>query len=166
MSQDTLQMMRDKGAWLSMQAILDDEDAIPFPEGSENRRKFLQVAAGTDYVYQTAREMGVKTVWGTDTLFDPELAKKQGKQLAKLGRWFPANEALAQATSLAGELCQACGPRDPFANGKIGVVAEGGHADLLLVNGNPLDDLDLVANPEDNFAMIMKAGTVYKDTLA
>lgn len=165
-TQDTLQMMKDKGTWLSMQAILNDEDAIPFPEGSENQRKFLQVTEGTDFVYKTARELGVKTVWGTDTLFDPELAKKQGKQLAKLGRWYPNHEALAQATSKAGELCQACGPRDPFGNGTIGVVAEGGHADLLLVNGNPLDDINLVADPETNFAMIMKAGKIYKNTVA
>ncbi|WP_226629729.1 metal-dependent hydrolase family protein [Alloyangia pacifica] len=165
LSGDGLQMVKDKGAWLSMQAILDDEDAIPFPEGSENQRKFLQVTEGTESVYTTARELGVKMVWGTDTLFDPELAKKQGKQLAKLGRWFPNHEALAQATSKAGELCQACGPRDPYGNGTIGVVAEGGHADLLLVNGNPLEDIDLVADAETNFAMIMKGGVIHKNTL-
>lgn len=165
LTQDTLQVMKDQGTWLSMQPILDDEDAIPFPEGSENRRKFLQVAEGTDNVYRTARELGVPMVFGTDTLFDPELARKQGKQFAKLGRWFPAHEALAQATSVAGRLCQACGPRDPYANGTIGVVAEGGHADLLLVNGNPLENLDLIADPETNFAMIMKGGTVHKNAL-
>ncbi|MCA0938465.1 amidohydrolase family protein [Salipiger pacificus] len=165
LSADGLQMVKDKGAWLSMQVILNDEDAIPFPDGSENQRKFLTVTEGTDFIYRTARERGVNMVWGTDTLFDPELAKKQGKQLAKLGRWFPNHEALAQATSKAGELCQACGPRDPYGNGTLGVVAEGGHADLLLVNGNPLEDIDLVADPENNFAMIMKGGAIHKNTL-
>ena len=106
LSGDGLQMVKDKGAWLSMQAILNDEDAIPFPEGSENQRKFLQVTEGTESVYTTARELGVKMVWGTDTLFDPELAKKQGKQLAKLGRWFPNHEALAQA-NVEGEASRA-----------------------------------------------------------
>ncbi len=165
LTNDTLEFMKDKGTWLSMQPVLDDEDAIPFEEGSENRRKFVQVTKGTDHVYKAARELGVKMVWGTDTLFDPELAKKQGKQLAKLGRWFPNHEALAQATSKAGELCQACGPRDPYGNGTIGVVAEGGHADLLLVNGNPLEDINLVADPETNFAMIMKGGAIHKNTI-
>ncbi len=87
LTQDTLSVMKAKETWLSMQPILDDEDAIPFPEGSENRRKFIEVTKGTDNVYKTARELGVRTVFGTDTLFDPELARKQGKLLAKLGRW-------------------------------------------------------------------------------
>ena len=73
--------------------------------------------------------------------------------------------ALAQATSLAGELCQACGPLDPYAKATISVVAEGGHADLLLVNGNPLEAINLVADSDANFAMIMKGGVTYKNTL-
>jgi imidazolonepropionase-like amidohydrolase len=44
-------------------------------------------------------------------------------------------------------------------------VKEGAHADLILVDGNPLEDLDLVADPEKNFSMIMKAGIVYKNTI-
>jgi hypothetical protein len=57
-----------------MQPILDDEDATPFPEGSENRRKFVEVTAGTENVYCMAREFGIRTVFGTDTLFEPDLA--------------------------------------------------------------------------------------------
>ncbi len=57
-----------------------------------------------------------------------------------------------------------CGPRDPYP-GDLGVVKQGAHADLILVDGNPLEDLDLVADPDKNFSMIMKAGIVYKNTL-
>jgi len=41
LGEDVIKLMAEKGAWLSMQPILDDEDAIPFPEGSPNRAKFL-----------------------------------------------------------------------------------------------------------------------------
>jgi imidazolonepropionase-like amidohydrolase len=48
---------------------------------------------------------------------------------------------------------------------KIGVVAEGALADLLLVDGNPLENLSLIADPEKNFLVIMKDGVVYKNRL-
>ena len=157
--------MKKKGAYLSMQPILDDEDAIAFPEGSFSRQKYLEVTEGTDRVYKLAKKVGVKIVFGTDTLFDPELAEKQGKQLAKLGRWFTPVEALRQATSTAGELLAKSGPRSPYRQGELGVIKAGAYADLILVNGNPLENLDLVANPEQNFHLIMKDGVVYKNQL-
>lgn len=162
---ETLRMMKDKGTILSMQPILDDEDAIPFAEGSEQREKFVLVTAGTDNVYRLAREIGVKTVFGTDALFDPTLAQKQGKMLAKLGKWYTPVEALRQATSTAGEVLALSGPRGPYQDGPLGVVREGAYADLILVDGNPLENLDLVADADKNFAMIMKDGKIYKNTI-
>jgi len=163
--EDTLRLMKDRGVFLSMQPILDDEDAIPFPEGSPSRAKFIEVTEGTDNVYRLAREIGVKTVFGTDALFDPTLAEKQGKLLAKLGRWYTPVEALRQATSTAGELLALSGPRNPYPDGPLGVIAVGAYADLILVDGNPLEDLDLVADPEANFDLIMKDGVIYKDDM-
>ncbi len=49
--------------------------------------------------------------------------------------------------------------------GKLGVIAEGTYADLTLVDGDPLKDLDLVADPDKNFVVIMKDGKIYKHTL-
>ena len=157
--------MKKKGDYLSMQPILDDEDAIPFPEGSFSRQKFIEVTEGTDRVYQLAKKVGVKIVFGTDTLFDPSLAEKQGKQLAKLGRWFTPTEALRQATSTAGELLAMSGPRNPYPDGPLGVIRKGAYADLILVDGNPLENLDLVAEPAINFDLIMKNGVIYKNDL-
>lgn len=165
LSEKTLKLMKKKGAYLSMQPILDDEDGISFPEGSFSHQKYLTVTEGTNHVYKLARKVGVKIVFGTDTLFDPELAEKQGKQLAKLSRWFTPVEALRQATSIAGELLALSGPRSPYPLGKLGVIEKGAYADLILVNGNPLEDLDLVANPEKNFDLIMKDGKIFKNTL-
>jgi imidazolonepropionase-like amidohydrolase len=165
LSEKTLQMIKDKDAFLSMQPILDDEDAIPFPEGSFSRLKYIQVTNGTDRIYRLAKKMGVKIVFGTDTLFDPGLAKKQGKVLAKLGRWFTPIEALRQATSTAGELLALSGPRSPYPDGPLGVIKEGAYADIIVVNGDPLEDLNLVADPENNFAVIMKGGKFYKNML-
>lgn len=165
LSEKTLRLMKKKGAFLSMQPILDDEDAIPFPEGSFSRAKYIQVTEGTDRVYKLAKKIGVKTVFGTDTLFDPELAEKQGKQLAKLSRWYTPVEVLRQATSTAGELLAESGPRAPYQDGPLGVIKAGAYADLILVDGNPLEDINLVADPEQHFDLIMKDGKIYKNAV-
>ncbi len=165
LSEETLKLMKKQGAFLSMQPILDDEDAIQFPEGSFSRQKYIEVTKGTDKVYRLAKKIGVKTVFGTDTLFDPALAAKQGKQLAKLQRWFTPVEILRQATSTAGELLALSGPRTPYPKGPLGVIQEGAYADMILVDGNPLEDIDLVADPANNFSLIMKDGVIYKNTV-
>lgn len=165
LTEKTLKLIKSKGAFLSMQPILDDEDAIQFPEGSFSRQKYIEVTKGTDRVYTLARKLRVKTVFGTDTLFDPKLAEKQGKQLAKLGRWYSPVEALRQATSVAGELLALSGPRSPYTAGELGVIKAGAYADLILVDGNPLKNLELVANPSENFDLIMKDGKIYKNQL-
>jgi imidazolonepropionase-like amidohydrolase len=45
------------------------------------------------------------------------------------------------------------------------VVREGAYADLILVDGNPLENIDLIADPEKNFVIIMKDGVIYKNTI-
>ncbi len=162
-SEDTIKLAVDKGVWLSLQPILNDEDAIPFPN-PVSQAKFVEVTDGTDKVYRLAKQYGAKIAWGTDTLFDPELAKKQGKLVAKLSRWFTPAEVLKMVTHDNAELLKLSGPRDPYP-GALGVIAEGALADLILVDGNPLEDLSLIADPDKNFALIMKDGTIYKNTI-
>ena len=84
--------------------------------------------------------------------------------LAKLVRWFTPAEALIMATHTNAQLLAMSGTPNPYS-GKLGVVEEGALADLLLVDGNPLKDIKLVANPARNFVLIMKDGKIYKDTL-
>ena len=165
LTEKTLKLMAEKDVWLSMQPILNDEDAIPFPPGSANQRKFEEVTAGTDNVYRTAKKYHVKIAWGTDTLFDPSLAAKQGKQLAKMKKWFTPYEALKMATSDNAELLALSGPRNPYQQGPLGVIKEGAYADLILVNGNPLENIDLVADADKNFDLIMKDGKIYKNNI-
>ncbi len=102
--------------------------------------------------------------FGTDIVWTPGLDVKQGKFLAKLERWFTPYENLKMATYDNSQLIKLCGPRDPYP-GEISAVKEGALADLLLVDGNPLENLDLVADPDKNFVMIMKDGVIYKNTV-
>ncbi len=164
MDDATARIMADKGIWLSMQPFLDDEDATPFPPDSLNRAKQLQMTQGTDNAYALAKKYKLKTAWGTDTLFDAKLAKRQGAQLAKMTRWYSPIEILTTATSVNAEVLAMSGPRSPYP-GKLGVIEEGAYADILLVNGNPLTNIQLLSDPEKSLAVVMKDGVFYKNTV-
>jgi imidazolonepropionase-like amidohydrolase len=163
-SDETLKMMKDNDVWLSLQPLLKDEDALQF-ENPYSTEKYNKVTDGTDNVYKRAKELGVKVAFGTDALFDPSAAAAQGRMLAKLKRWYTPYEVLKMATSTNAELLMLCGPRNPYREGGIGSIVEGNYADMILVDGNPLEDIDLVADPEKNFVLIMKDGTIYKNTI-
>jgi imidazolonepropionase-like amidohydrolase len=163
MDEATAGMMAEKGVWLSMQP-LPDELAEGFPPGSEQRAKAVEVFAGTPRTYALAKKYGIKTAWGTDVLFSPALALQQGALLAKVATWFTPAEALAQATGTNAQLLALSGKRNPYP-GKLGVVEEGALADLLLVDGNPLENIALVADPARNFQVIMKDGRIFKNNL-
>ncbi|CRX85956.1 amidohydrolase family protein [Yersinia enterocolitica] len=163
LDEETVQLMAVKGIWWSLQPFLDDEDAVPTPTPA-SRAKQLEMVAGTDTAYMLAKKYNIKTAWGTDTLFDARLATRQGAQLAKLTRWYSPLEILKMATSVNAELCAFSGPRTPYP-GKLGVVENGALADLILVDGNPLDDIQLVAQPDKAFRVIMKDGQIFKNTL-
>ncbi|MBT8169610.1 amidohydrolase family protein [Phaeobacter gallaeciensis] len=164
MSRETMELMRDNDVWLSVQPLLDDEDGFSFDDPI-SQQKWIDVTNGTDFTYTTAKEVGVKVAFGTDILFDPKLAERQGAFLAKLQRWYTPYEVLKMATSTNAELLELSGPRHPYQQGGLGVIAEGAYADLILVDGNPLENIDLIADPHKNFDLIMKDGKIYKNTL-
>ena len=163
--EDTVRFMAEKGVWWCLQPFLDDEDAIPFPEDSENRRKQLTMTCGTDTAYEWAKKYKIKTAFGTDTLFDAKLATRQGAQLAKLVRWYSPSEVLKMATSDNAELLAMCGERNPYP-GRLGVIEEGALADLLLVDGDPIANIKLIEDPEKNFLVIMKDGKLFKNIVS
>jgi imidazolonepropionase-like amidohydrolase len=84
--------------------------------------------------------------------------------LTHLARWYDNADVLRMATGVNGELLSLSGPRNPYP-GKLGVIEEGALADLLVVDGNPLDDIGLMANPEKSLPIIMKDGRLYKNAL-
>ncbi len=162
MDDATAQLMAEKGIWLSTQPFLDMSPAKGL--GPAEQAKLRQVVEGTHNVYALAKKHRIKTAFGTDVLFSKELAQRQGSMLAALANWYTPAEALIMATSTNAELLNLSGPRNPYP-GKLGVIEAGALADLLLVEGNPLEKLDLVADPDRNFLVIMKDGGIYKNAL-
>jgi imidazolonepropionase-like amidohydrolase len=161
----TVKLMAKKEVWWCLQPFLDDEFANPKPEGSINRQKQIEVSEGTDNAYQLAKKYKVKIAWGTDILFDARLASKQTMQLAKMTKWFTPFEILKMATYDNAQLLAMSGKRNPYPQGKLGEISEGAYADLILVDGNPLENIKLIEDPEKNFLLIMKDGVVFKNLI-
>lgn len=161
--EDTARLMAERGVWWSLQPFLDDEDSNP--KQGEARRKQLMVAQGTDRAFTLARRLGIKVAFGTDILFNPGGVPRHNAQLVKLSRWFSPAQVLAIATGGNGELLALSGERSTY-RGALGVIAPDALADLILVDGDPLEVLALIADPVRNFLVIVKDGVVVKDALA
>jgi imidazolonepropionase-like amidohydrolase len=159
----TAKLLADKGIWWSLQPLTYDADVFA-RMSPVSQKKALEVFAGTENAYKLAKKYKIKTAWGADILGDAGAASRQGQYLAMMVRWYTPAEALKMATADNGELMALSGFINPYP-GKLGVVEEGALADLLLVDGNPLEDINLVANPDKNFVVIMKDGRIYKNAL-
>jgi imidazolonepropionase-like amidohydrolase len=85
--------------------------------------------------------------------------------LTHMSRWYSNAETLRMATAGNAELLALSGPRNPYP-GKLGVIEDGAYADLLVVAGDPLQDLNLLAEPDKNLVVIMKDGKIHKDARA
>ncbi|MEQ8410264.1 MAG: amidohydrolase family protein [Erythrobacter sp.] len=157
LDEDTLRLMADKGVWLSAQMLVESTEAMD-PRRREKRRPVIE---GQKRVWPMAKRLGVKLAWGTDFLFEPGLNAQQNAYLLRLKPYFTPAELLRLATHDNAQLLALSGPRTPY-EGRLGVVEEGALADLILVEGDPLAEIDLIADPERNFAVIMKDGRIVK----
>ncbi|MEO7201461.1 MAG: amidohydrolase family protein [Candidatus Tumulicola sp.] len=157
----TAELLACREIWLSLQPFLADEDSVATlsPQGHAKQREMTH---GTPTAYELAKRYGIKTAFGTDTLFEAKTAARQGAQLTKLLQWYKPAQILTMATRDNAELLAMCGPRNPYA-GKLGVIEVGALADLLLVDGDPLANLRLIEDPSRNFITIVKDGIVHKD---
>jgi len=160
--EDTVKVLADKGAWLSLQPFAEHDHHYPDPDRAQKNR---EICNGVDNVYGWAREHGVKVAFGTDLLLEPQQAPLQSEMMTRLGRYYSNADALRMVTSGNAELFRMSGERDPYRHGRIGEITEGAFADVLLVDSNPLEDLSVLAKPEEGLRVIIKDGRVCKNTL-
>ena len=161
--EEAVRIMAGEGAWWSLQPFLADEDSNPKSDPVQQAKQ-LQVAEGTVRAFELAKKHNVPVAFGTDILFNPAGTASQGRQLAKFARFMSPLEALHKATGAAGALLALSGERAPYA-GRLGVIAEGALADLLVIDGDPETDLAWLDTPDTSLRLIMKGGRVFKETL-
>lgn len=154
----TIIYLKDKDVWLSTQIF----EEYGYPYTALQRLKEHQVVSGESNVFKWAIKHNIKVAWGTDFFFEaPGVA--QNVLFAKLKKWMPPARALKMATHDNAQLMALSGIRNPYP-GKLGVVEQGAYADLLLVEGDPTLNLDIMADP-NSFRIIMKDGKIYKNSL-
>jgi imidazolonepropionase-like amidohydrolase len=98
------------------------------------------------------RAAGLPMAYGTDLL--GEMHRHQSEEFVIRGLVLPAHEVIASATHIAAKLLR--------LEGKIGTIAPGAYADLIVVDGDPLQDLSLLTFQGRHFKLIMKNGSFIK----
>lgn len=160
--EETVKMMLENDVFWSLQPFVDEGDkGVLSPE---SRAKQLEMYSGTDIAFDLAKKYKMKIAYGTDVLFDAKKASQPGVQLLKMKRWFTNAEILQMATGNNGELLALSGKRSPYT-GKLGVIEEGALADLIVVDGNLIQNLELITEPEKNLLLIIKDGVIYKNAM-
>ena len=154
--------MAEKSIWLSPQVLVYRTFSPDL--GPVRLAKGRMVEAGLDSMFTLAKEHGIKIVFGTDVVVNPTACADQNKEFAARLDWFTPAEILTQATANSGELLQLSGDRSPYP-GIVGQIVKGAHADILLIDGNPLEDISILEDHDTVLDLIMKGGTIYKNEL-
>ncbi len=102
-----------------------------------------------EYLYRAGARMGM----GTD-LFEERYHPMQSREFEFRADIVKPLDLLRSATSVNAEIMQ--------KQGEVGVIAPGAHADFVAIDGNPLNDISLMSDPDKNFALIMKGGDFVK----
>ena len=176
--------MEEVGAYMTtnMQAFspaLSQVSAISSSPASARKAASAQLAF-ENYV-ENVKKFKPKLGFQSDCVGMPLSCNAQTDHQIYLGAMFFGNHYYLKAlTSVNGEILKLAGEvRDPYPEGKIGVIEEGAYADMLLVDGNPLEDITVIGGNEKWFdaeprpqgkgigtmRVIMKDGKIYKNTL-
>ena len=179
-SEETVQRIVDEGVFWSLNTAAMDPSLLTqgifaVPPARPKLESFLE---GSANVANLIKQYRPKIVLNTDTVFSLPAAARSHRDFEKhfhaslLGN----HPFLVAATSTGGELAQLTARRNPYPN-KLGIIEKDAYADILIVDGNPLEDLSVLgadpkwfdAEPRDQgietIRLIMKGGTIYKNTL-
>ncbi|WP_106436036.1 metal-dependent hydrolase family protein [Streptomyces sp. PsTaAH-124] len=161
---ETLELMKDHGTWLCPQVIVYVSDPPGLAEVT--KEKFAQAREGLDTLFELTKKTGFDRIgFGSDIISAPDTLAGINEEFVHRTKWFSPAEILRQATGNNGRLVALAGMRNPYP-GTLGVIEPGALADVLLVDGNPLDDPSVLTDPEQNLLVIVKDGQVVKNALA
>ena len=167
-SEKTIKRMKKLGAVMSLQPYAaveifkEPEKLAGFNE--ENIRKARQVRDGADNMLKLVAKHKVDTFAGAD-LWQEGIIVKTPEDMVVRKRWFSNVEILRQNTSYAAKWLAKSGTKNPYREGPLGVIKEGAYADMLLIEGNPVKDVSVMADWKKNIKVIMKDGKIYKNIL-
>ncbi len=131
--------------------------------------KLVRVSESMDNNMKWLVKHGAKMYFGTDLVAPieayPERDAQMNNEFRHLVKYVSNVEALRMATSYAAQANLMSGKNHPYQEGALGVIEEGAYADILILAGNPLVDIEVMTDVENNYQLIMKDGVTYKNTL-
>jgi imidazolonepropionase-like amidohydrolase len=136
------------------------------PDFFTHEQKLKGVAAGEGVrkVAKWMKEHGAFIAGGSDMFSTGLLEIIKQDITCNVDAGFTPAEALKHWTGNAGKVLKWSGPLDPYPTYALGTIAPDSYADILLWDGNPLDDINLILD-EGKLDLIMKDGVIYKNTL-
>ena len=164
MTEKVIRQMARQDVYLVVEALMSTSDAPP-SFTADQREKFELAKSGFVEMIELAKKHDLKIAFGSDVFLSQDAYALQAQEWVARSTLFSPVENLRHATSIGGELLALSGPRNRYKEGPLGVIEPGAYADLLLVDGEPLDDITILADPENNLRLIMKDGVIYKNTL-
>jgi imidazolonepropionase-like amidohydrolase len=167
-SEETIIRMKKLDAVMSLQAYAAYE-TFKAPEkipgfSAENIRKGRQVNKGADQMLRWVAEHKVDAFGGSD-LWTYDIIPIVPQDMIVRKRWFSDVEILRQNTSNAAKWLAKSGPKNPYKDGPLGVIQEGAYADMILVEGNPVTDMTVLGDYDNNIRIVIKDGKIFKNTL-
>jgi imidazolonepropionase-like amidohydrolase len=159
----TAALIAEKGAWLSIQPFEDGDNILT----AEQQLKAKESLGGEGWqsAVRLAKKHGVKVAFGTDLFWRSPTSRTENAMLPRFGAIYSNAEVLRIATSGNCELFARSGRRNPYRQAALGVIREGAWADMLLVRGNPLDELRLLEDYAQNLLLIVKDGVIHKNLM-
>lgn len=159
-SEETVAMIAESGAFFDPTFISLTqriETASETRLSSSIVHNLERTIASGQQVYKWAKKYDVPIAFGTD-LWGAEARKSQVREFEmRMDLDSPANVIRSATTTNAALLMQ---------KDKLGTIAPGAYADLLVVEGDPLTDLRVMLDPQKNLKLIMKDGVIYKNELS
>ncbi len=168
--EETIKLIKAKDAWLVPQAFWTETPASFWVPGKDTipeplLKKIKPVLEGTDHVFKLAKKYDINVGFGSDAYGDLGYESYALKEFTTRTKWYSPLEVLKQATSGNARLLSLSGKINPYTEGRLGVIRAGAYADLLIYEGNPLENIDIVADPEKYLKFIMKDGKIFKNKL-
>lgn len=161
--EESIQMMAENDVHMSVQVLTPAQIVQTYPETDVRHQKAQEALDGTAQVMKWADRYGVHQAWGTDLLNNLDQRKQQLKDLTMRTQWYDSATLMIQATGNGGATVGLSGPRNPY--GKVGVIEADAMADLVIYNQNPLEDITIIEDTDNNLKLIMKDGEVVKNDL-
>ncbi len=139
-------------------------ETMPAFFSHEQKTKGVAVGKGARNVAKWMNEHDVFMIGGSD-MFSPGLVEIIKEDLAcNVKAGFTPAQSLKHWTGNAGIVLKWSGPKNPYPTYELGTIKAGAYADLLLWDGNPLENIDLILD-ESKLHLVMKDGLTYKNTL-